>query len=639
MSGGASAPPVPLQPGLERAGLARHGMTLRFENVVKTVGRETHIHETSLELYREGFNTLLGTTLAGKTTLIQLMAGLEKPTSGRVFFDGKDVTRRRPQKRNVAMVHQQFINYPTMSVFDNIASPLRVLRMKSAEIKRRVGEAAELMRLTPYLDRKPSELSGGQQQRTALARSIVKDADLVLLDEPLANLDYKLREELRDELPKLFAGRGAIVVYATTEPTEALLLGGHTAALHEGRVTQYGLTGDVYRKPADLLTAQVFSDPPMNTVQTIKDGDMIRLAERRRLPRPRPDRRRAWPGVYTLAIRPNHVTPGPAGSTPVRVGGRVQVTELSGSPRASRISGSRRALMGERRATACIRSASASRTSSIFDAAQCLYFDGWRAAVCARGLRETPMARITLDKLRHSYMAKPKSEADYALKGDRPRMVRRRRLRAARPLRLRKDDAPQHHLGPDARPARAASSSAMTGRDAPARPTERNIAQVFQFPVIYDTMTVYDNLAFPLKNRGDGRDDHRPARSRDRRDAGAVRYSRPARERPHGGWQAEDLARPRAGARRRQRHHVRRAADGDRPASEMAAPLQAQGAASAAPQAHDDLRDPRPDRGADLRRSGGRDAGRAGGADRHPGGSLRARPAIPSSAISSARRA
>ena len=127
------------------------------------------------------------------------------------------------------------------------------------------------------LKRRPNELSGGQQQRTAIARALVKDCDLILLDEPLANLDYKLREEMRDELPKLFAGRKCIVVYATTEPSEALLFGGNTATLHEGRVTQFGPTSTIYRKPADLLSARVFSDPPINTAKVTKKGDEITL--------------------------------------------------------------------------------------------------------------------------------------------------------------------------------------------------------------------------------------------------------------------------------------------------------------------------------------------------------------------------
>jgi glycerol transport system ATP-binding protein len=213
-------------------------MTLELRGVTKRVGAETHIHETSLTLAKEGFNVLLGETGAGKSTLIKLMAGLEAPTTGRVLFNGQDVTGVIPRKRNVSLVHQFFINYPNLTVFENIASPLRVAGVAKAEIARRVGETADLLHLTPMLGRRPQELSGGQQQRTALARAIVKDSRLVLLDEPLANLDYKLREELRDQLPALFAGRGAIVVYATSEPSEALMLGGHTATMSEGRVTQ-----------------------------------------------------------------------------------------------------------------------------------------------------------------------------------------------------------------------------------------------------------------------------------------------------------------------------------------------------------------------------------------------------------------
>src|SRR3712207_2404185 len=153
------------------------------------------------------------------------MAGLDRPSAGRVLAEGVDVTGLAVRRRSVAMVYQQFINYPTLSVFENIASPLRVSRLPRAEVEGRVREAAKLLRLEPYLARKPLELSGGQQQRTAIARALAKRAALVLMDEPLANLDYKLREELREELPKLFAQSGAVFVYATTEPAEALLLG------------------------------------------------------------------------------------------------------------------------------------------------------------------------------------------------------------------------------------------------------------------------------------------------------------------------------------------------------------------------------------------------------------------------------
>ncbi|MDV7341078.1 ABC transporter ATP-binding protein [Terasakiella sp. A23] len=254
-------------------------MTLSLENVTTVVGGETHIHPVTLTLEKGSLNVLLGPTLSGKTSLMRLMAGLDKPTAGRVLWDGEDVTGVPVQKRNVAMVYQQFINYPAMSVYENIASPLRIEGLDDAKIDRKVREAAELMKLTPMLDRKPLELSGGQQQRTALARAVVKGADLVVLDEPLANLDYKLREELRAEIPRIFAESGAVFVYATTEPTEALLLGGHTAALWEGRMTQFGETLDVYRNPQDVTTARVFSDPPMNFVSVAKAGSKLLFGE------------------------------------------------------------------------------------------------------------------------------------------------------------------------------------------------------------------------------------------------------------------------------------------------------------------------------------------------------------------------
>jgi glycerol transport system ATP-binding protein len=168
-----------------------------------------------------------------------------------------------------------------------------------------VKRAAELLRLAPYLERLPLSLSGGQQQRTALARAIVKNASLVLLDEPLANLDYKLREELREELPKIFAASGAIFVYATTEASEALLLGGNTATLHQGRITQFGPTVDVYRRPADLTTAVTFSDPPFNTIGTRKSGKEFHLRGGAKLPAP-PAFKDLPDGEYTLGFRAHH---------------------------------------------------------------------------------------------------------------------------------------------------------------------------------------------------------------------------------------------------------------------------------------------------------------------------------------------
>ena len=338
-------------------------MTLELRNVTKSVGGSVHIHETNLTLEEGTFNVLLGTTLSGKTTLMQLMAGLDKPSSGEIWFRGKNVTGVAVQKRNVSMVYQQFINYPHLTVYENIASPLRVIGVDNAKIKERVGKVAELLRLAPMLQRKPAELSGGQQQRTAIARALVKDSDIILLDEPLANLDYKLREELRDELPRLFHDRHCIVAYATTEPIEALLFGGNTATLHEGRVTQFGPTAAIYRQPTDLLSAQVFSDPPINTAHVTKANGRLQLDDGTNWPTPASVAHAPDGAIHAGDPRaPRHADPAEwrcgHGRWPRAGGG----TQRLGERAAFR---SRRRAPGSRSRTACIRTRSARPPSSM----------------------------------------------------------------------------------------------------------------------------------------------------------------------------------------------------------------------------------------------------------------------------------
>ncbi len=303
-------------------------MSLELKDVEKKIGIDTHIHPTNLKLEKNTINILLGSTLAGKTTLMQIMAGLDKPTAGEIWFNGENVTGKEVQKRNCSMVYQQFINYPNFTVFENIASPLKITGVKSDEIKERVGKVAELLKLSAMLNKKPDELSGGQQQRTALARALVKDSDLILLDEPLANLDFKLREELREELPKLFEDRDCIVVYATTEPQDALMIGGNTATLLEGRVIQYGKTLDVYTKPENLTSARVFSDPPMNIAEIKKSGEIFKID----------NNNVEWKsslnikdGKYKIGIRPHNITTYKEGNNSVEINGKVLISELSGS--------------------------------------------------------------------------------------------------------------------------------------------------------------------------------------------------------------------------------------------------------------------------------------------------------------------
>jgi glycerol transport system ATP-binding protein len=239
-------------------------MELRLERIEKQVGAVPLLYALDLSLVPNAVTVLLGATRAGKTTLMRLMAGLDVPSKGRVMAAGVDVTGVPVRQRNVAMVYQQFINYPSMTVADNIASPLK-LRGETG-IPARVNELAAKLHIDAFLQRRPAELSGGQQQRVALARALAKNAPLMLLDEPLVNLDYKLREELREELSQLFAAGSSTVVYATTEPTEALLLGGYTAVLDAGELLQYGPTAEVFHRPCSLRVARAFSDPPMNLV-------------------------------------------------------------------------------------------------------------------------------------------------------------------------------------------------------------------------------------------------------------------------------------------------------------------------------------------------------------------------------------
>ena len=237
---------------------------LQLSEVSKFVGADIHLHPMSFALKPNAVTILLGATQAGKTSVMRLMAGLDVPTSGSVLVDGLNVTGVPVRERNVAMVYQQFINYPSLTVYDNIASPLK-LRQEN-NIREQVQNLAERLHIDPFLQRFPAELSGGQQQRVALARALAKNAPLIFLDEPLVNLDYKLREELREELSQLFATGKSTVVYATTDPSEALLLGGYTAVLKEGCLLQYGPTLEVFRKPASLDVALAFSDPPLNVV-------------------------------------------------------------------------------------------------------------------------------------------------------------------------------------------------------------------------------------------------------------------------------------------------------------------------------------------------------------------------------------
>ena len=304
-------------------------MELMLERIEQRVGAVPHLYPLDLTLVPRAVTVLLGATQAGKTTLMRVMAGLDVPAKGRVLADGIDVTGKPVRDRNVAMVYQQFINYPSMTVADNIASPLKLRRdaLSKSAIAARVAELAAKLHIEAFLKRLPAELSGGQQQRVALARALAKNAPLMLLDEPLVNLDYKLREELRDELAQLFASGQSTVVYATTEPTEALLLGGYTAVLDAGELLQYGPTAEVFHRPLSIRVARAFSDPPMNLIECRAAAAGVALAGGLSLSMALPA---ACSDALTLGVR--------AGALRVQqrpgdlaLPGRVELAEISGS--------------------------------------------------------------------------------------------------------------------------------------------------------------------------------------------------------------------------------------------------------------------------------------------------------------------
>ena len=300
-------------------------MQLSLEQVGKTVGPSVHLYPQSLTLVPGAVTVLLGATQAGKTSLMRIMAGLDVASTGRVMADGVDVTKVPVRQRNVAMVYQQFVNYPSMTVAQNIASPMRLRGDRDTD--RKVRELAARLHIEMFLDRLPAELSGGQQQRVALARALAKGAPLMLFDEPLVNLDYKLREELREELTHLFSTGDSTVVYATTEPGEALLLGGYTAVMDAGELLQYGPTAEVFHSPKSIRVARAFSDPPMNLMPAEMVAGGVRVGGDAVWPLMLPT---DAPRQLTLGVRAGGLrVESRPGDVPLP--GRVELAEIAGS--------------------------------------------------------------------------------------------------------------------------------------------------------------------------------------------------------------------------------------------------------------------------------------------------------------------
>lgn len=305
-------------------------LALELQEVSLLVEQQAYLNDISLRFEAGSFNVLLGRTLAGKTSLLRVLAGLDKPSSGKVVFNNQDVTGVAVQKRGLSMVYQQFINYPHLTVWQNIASPLQLAKVSSSEITKRVKHIADMLHIGEYLQRLPLELSGGQQQRCAMARALVKDAGLVLFDEPLVNLDYKLREELRSELKTLFKTRETIAIYATTEAHEALALGGTTTLLHQGKVLQTGEAQQQFAKPINLFAADLYNEPPLNVFSASVNNGVLQIQSPFDLTNT--DHLADLPnGQYQFAIRPNHIALKPNNLNCIALSSRVDLAEISAS--------------------------------------------------------------------------------------------------------------------------------------------------------------------------------------------------------------------------------------------------------------------------------------------------------------------
>lgn len=247
---------------------------LEIKGVSKIVNGKTILKDINMEIYEDAITVMLGPTGSGKTTLLRIIAGVEEPTTGRIFLDGKDITDLAPKDRNVAIVFQEYCLYPHMTAYENIASPLKAAKISEKEIEERVKRVAATLGITDILHKLPRETSGGQRQRIAIARALVKNAKVCMLDEPLTNLDYKIRETMREELKEIFKRtKGKIIIYSTPDPLDALLLADYTCVMRNGLIEQMGKNEEIYNKPKNLFVAKYYSYPPMNII----DGQIKKL--------------------------------------------------------------------------------------------------------------------------------------------------------------------------------------------------------------------------------------------------------------------------------------------------------------------------------------------------------------------------
>jgi multiple sugar transport system ATP-binding protein len=292
----------------------------RFElqHITRRFPTVTALNDVSFSFADGEFFVLLGPTGAGKTTTLRIIAGLEKQDEGSILLDGQNIDSHTPAERDVAFVFQQYSLYPTMTVYDNLAFPLRSPMRKTSEpeIKRKVEEAAEKLRITQLLKRKTAQLSGGEMQRVAIGRAIVRAPRLFLMDEPLSNLDAKLREALRVELKHLQKTQGSTTLFVTHDQIEALTMADRIAVLNKGRIVQQGTPDEIYDKPGTTFVAQLVGTPKINLLPSARQDGTIHVSDSE-LTVPAP--RLALPQSFLLGIRPEDIRPDRKGAFTAKV--------------------------------------------------------------------------------------------------------------------------------------------------------------------------------------------------------------------------------------------------------------------------------------------------------------------------------
>jgi sn-glycerol 3-phosphate transport system ATP-binding protein len=302
---------------------------IAFRNVEKVYGHGAKgvkvIHGVSAEIPDGEFIVIVGPSGCGKSTLLRMVAGLEEITAGEIDIGGRVVNRLEPSERDIAMVFQNYALYPHMSVFDNMAYGLKIRKFPAAEIRARVDKAAGILELAPYLQRKPRELSGGQRQRVAMGRAIVRQPAVFLFDEPLSNLDAKLRAQTRLEIQKLHRELGITSLFVTHDQVEAMTLAERMLVMNAGRVEQIGTPEEVYATPASIFVAGFIGSPPMNLLDGAGRGRVFAVGGIE-LPLPAPAPR---DGPLILGLRPEHAGTGESPGWPLT----VEVVEMLGAER------------------------------------------------------------------------------------------------------------------------------------------------------------------------------------------------------------------------------------------------------------------------------------------------------------------